>query len=417
VKRKYFRINIIFLHIIWFTNSIAGAVSLNEAFKSALDKIETMGIAKSQLRVSQAHLNELGGNFYPSISASGAYQLQNKNIGSLSAKDQATAKLTLTESLYAGGRDSVNFKAAELEKEVQEFNVASSKNDIYIQVSKNFYALMSANKEVENIKKTIGLTQKRIKELVIRKKIGKSRHIEVLAAEAQLSLLEAQLLAAEGEQSNATNMFVNSTGLPSDTQLNDNGSMPKDIKPLADYLALVGQRPDILGLRSKVKETDFLIEAANANNRPSLDLTSNYYPYRYRYLQSNPDWDAYLVLTIPIYSGGISQARIQQVIEKKSQAELYLQQEYRESDRKIQMAYNTLKSSLQQVKALEKALAATEQNYLEQEKDYRYSLATNLDVLQALNTFQDTKRSLDRTKFLVLSAYAELKAAANQVEE
>jgi outer membrane protein TolC len=70
---------------------------------------------------------------------------------------------------------------------------------------------------------------------------------------------------------------------------------------------------------------------------------------------------------------------------------------------------------LDQIKALEAALKSTEGNYREQEKNYRFGQATNLDVIQALNSFQDSKRTLDRTRYLAFSAWAELKAATAQV--
>ena len=73
-------------------------------------------------------------------------------------------------------------------------------------------------------------------------------------------------------------------------------------------------------------------------------------------------------------------------------------------------------SSTEQVKTLEQAVSTNEQNYTEQEKDYRFNLATNLDVLQALNNFHDTKRSLDRTRYQAMAAWAKLKAEANQTE-
>lgn len=81
----------------------------------------------------------------------------------------------------------------------------------------------------------------------------------------------------------------------------------------------------------------------------------------------------------------------------------------------VRGAFHTLTSSIRQTKILEKALVATEQNYQEQKKDYSYGLVTNLDVLQALNSFQETKRSLDRLRFQVMASWAELKATVGQI--
>lgn len=54
---------------------------------------------------------------------------------------------------------------------------------------------------------------------------------------------------------------------------------------------------------------------------------------------------------------------------------------------------------------------------VEQKKDYGFSLVTNLDVLQSLNTFQSTKRNLDKTRVDMMSAFAELMASVAQIPE
>jgi outer membrane protein len=395
---------------------LANLITLDDAFKSAMVKTESILLAKSQLRAAEARRDEINGNLLPSLTAGVNYQLQEKNINSVGEKDQATAKLTLSQSLYAGGRDKANLTAVSFDRETQNYNVANSKVALYVVVSRNFYSVLSTAKEVENIKKSIELTQKRIAELRVRKQIGKSRTIEVLAAEAQLAILDAQLLAAQGQSVNAKNIFSGFTGIPNEVPLDDTINLPKEVPSLQNFLSTIGQRPDLLALQSSVKSNEYSKSVAEAAQMPSLDFMGNYYAYRYRAIQSSPDWDAMLVFTMPIFTGGISKARVREAIEKHTQAELQLQQKQKDAELEIHTGYNSLVSSLAQAKALEKALLATEQNYREQEKDYRFSLATNLDVLQALNTFQETKRSLDRTRYEVLSLMAALKAAANQVE-
>lgn len=394
----------------------SGAITLEEAYKSAILKTESVPFAQSQLRGSEARVDEVKGNFLPSLSASVIYQNQEKEMTALRNRDQATGKLTLSQSLLAGGRDKADLAAASKERKAQEYNLTNSKNALYVLVARSFYALLAANKEVENTSKSIELTKKRIQELRKRKKIGKSRNIEVSAADAQQAILEAQLLAAIGDSRIAKNNFANITGLDRDTALDDTHFLPNEVSGLQNYLSAVEKRPDILSLHALVESQEFNIDSAKAGHWPTLDLTGNYYPYRYRLIQEASTWDASLVLSIPLFSGGIVQAQVREAAEKKAQVELQLRQKQRDSVREIHSAYNTLKSAVEQVKALEKAVAATELNYREQEKDYRFSLATNLDVIQALNTYHDTKQTLDRTRYQALSAVAELKAAANQIE-
>ena len=94
-----------------------------------------------------------------------------------------------------------------------------------------------------------------------------------------------------------------------------------------------------------------------------------------------------------------------------------LKKKIRDNEADVRTAYNTLVSSIEHVKALEKAVSITQANYEQQEKDHRFKLATNLDVLSALTSFQDTKRTLDKTRYLVFNSVAQLKSKTNQVGE
>jgi outer membrane protein len=400
--------------------SYADGITLDVAFNAAVKNTEDVVVANSQLQALEARIDQLKGKLHPSITATALYQLQNKEISSLGDKDQGILKLTLSHTLYEGGRDRANINASLFQQEAQQYNVATSKNLLYISVARSFYGLLSANKEVDNIRKSIDLTEKRIQDLLERKKIGKSRNIEVLAAKAQLSVLQAQLLGAIGKSFNARNIFTGITGISGEMVLDDdvmgaNLTLNK-LPTLNSFLAVVNERSDILSLHSELKSSEYEIESVSAEHFPTLTLIGNYYPYRYRLVSSAPDWDAFLTLSIPIYSGGITQAQIRDVTEKKIQSELKFKRGQRTANNEVHIAYNTFVSAIEQMKSLEKALVITEQNYREQEKDYHYSLATNLDVLQALNTMYETKRSLDRTRYEALNAMAELKAAAGKIE-
>lgn len=410
-------LNLSFIFSIVYSLNCGAALKLEDAYKAAVAQTETVPFAESQLRESQAQVDEVKGNFLPHLSAGADYQRQDKNIGSLGKTDQAIGRLTLSQSIFEGGKDKANLNAANLKQTFQEYNVETSKNNLYMAVAQSYYALLSARAEVKNTEKSIELTKQRVTELSKRKKIGKSRNIEVLAAEAQLSVLQAQLLAAIADRRIAKNNFSNVTGLDRDSELDDSQELPTEIKSLKSYLALTDKRPDILGLRAAAESADFETKAASAGHNPSLELQGNYYPYRYRPQTTGADWDAMVVLSIPLYTGGIVQAQVRQSSERKVQAELQLKQKIRDADREIHTAYNNLVSAIEQVKALEKAVAATEQNYREQEKEYRYSLSTNLDVLQSLNTLRDTQRTLDRTRYLAFSAWAELNALTNQIDK
>jgi outer membrane protein len=412
--------NNLIISFLFLVPGVASALTLNEAYQAALKKTESVAIAESQLRAADAKVDQNRANFLPDISLKGDYNVQNQYIGTSTEKDQTASRVNLSQSLLAGGKDRANYKAATYAKTSQQYNVEAAKDQLYSDVSKAFYALMAARAEADNVSITIDLLQKRVKELDKLNRVGRSRPLDVLAAKAQIAVLESQKVAAVAARRIAKNNIADITGLERDSELVETSIIPGSAGELKTYLQSLESRPDVQSLKALNSFYDYSIDAASSGHWPSLDLSGNYYlshdgaPTS---TQNRDDWNAAVTLTIPVFSGGEISANVRQANELKNQSDLAMQKKLRDAEADVRTAYNNLVSALEQIKALETALAITEQNYKQQEKDYGYRLASNLDVLQALTSFQDTKRSLDKTKFQAYDAIAQLKAKTNQLNQ
>ena len=406
------------LFFIFLIPAFASALTLNEAFQAALQKTESVSTAESQLRGAEARVSQNRASFLPDISLKGDYYTQNQPIGSSTEKDQTASRVNLSQSLLAGGKDRASYKSADYLRIAQEYNVVAAKNQLYSDVARVFYAVLAARADADNVDKTIELLQKRIDELDKLNRVGRSRPIDVLAAKAQIAILESQKVAAVANRRIAKNNFTDVTGLERDSELVETSTLPTEVPDLHAYLKDLESRPDIQSLKAQNSSFDYNVDAASGGHWPSLDLSGNYYLSHSgapTATQNRDDWNATVTLTVPIFSGGEVSAGVRQAKELKTQSDLAVQKKIRDSEADVRTAYNNLVSSLEQIKALEKALAITEQNYRQQEKDYGYRLASNLDVLQALTSFQDTKRSLDKTRFQAFDSLAQLRAKTNQI--
>ncbi len=386
------------------------AVNLDQAFLAAQKKTEFISIVESQIEQAKENETQVKAQLLPELTATANYLRQNSAAESSSKPEQSTSKLSLSQPLYSGGIWS-GLSAAKLSLKAKQYDLLSEKNKLYINVAYAFYSVLSAEQDMQNIKKTIQLTGGRISELKKRTRIGKSRNIEVLAAQAQLSVLQSQLIAAQAELSRARDHFSYQTGLDRNMKIVDQANDPKLTESLESILAKIDSRPDMKSLTALRESAQYSVDVAKGGYWPSLDLSGNYYLSKTGTSQNDNRWDIGVTLTLPIYEGGSTQSKVRVAASQMQEADLLLKQRRRLIKSEIQTLYSNLQSLLQQKKSLETALAATEKNYLEQQKDYRYSLATNLDVIQALNTFQDTKRSYDHTRYQALITFAELEAS------
>lgn len=221
-------------------------------------------------------------------------------------------------------------------------------------------------------------------------------------------------MAMDGQFFTVKDQFALLTGLDKDTALDEPAETVPAPQPIATYLSLLENRPDILAIKAQVRESESNVRVAKAGHYPSLSATGNYYLTREGAQRGN-DWDIGLSFSLPLFAGGAISGQVREFLERQKESELTLNQARRQAEIELRTAHNGLTSALNQIKSLQAALSSTEQNYHEQEKNYRFGQATNLDVIQAMNVFLDTKRTYDRTRYQAMTSWAQLNAATSQV--
>lgn len=412
---------VVFLCIFLAQNSwaLVEPVSLMDAYRTALEQTEGAQIGQSRIKQADARVDQARSLFFPALSFAAGYTKQDTSnlsaaVRSVSAGGNSYTRLTLSQSIYEGGADQAAFNVAKSDQRVQEANLSAIKYNVFVSVARNYYSILSSVWEIRNIRKTKELAKDRVTEIKKRVSIGRARKIDLLATQAQLSVLESQLIAAEGQLATLKANFALITGIGKEVILVQPPEGVKEPAEIETYLTLLEKRPDIASLKMQAEQARYGISQARSGHFPSVNASGNYYLTREGAQKGNA-WDFGVYLTLPIFTGGVVNAAVRENAEKEKEAELLLSQLRRQTELEIRTAYNNLKSSTQQIKSLESALASTEESFKEQEKNYRYGQSTNLDVIQALNLFLETKRTLYRTRYQGMTAWAELNAATAQI--
>src|SRR3970282_842459 len=135
------------------------------------------------------------------------------------------------------------------------------------------------------------------------------------------------------------------------------------------------------------------MSVAKGAKLPTVDLTANRYLDRSGSLKDST-WDVAVELNVPLYSGGLLQSQVREAISQQTQAELAVSQVTRQAEQEIRALYQSVVYDSAQLDALEKATVAARKNYEAQQRDYRFGLVTNLEVIQALTAFQENKGAL-----------------------
>jgi outer membrane protein len=230
-----------------------------------------------------------------------------------------------------------------------------------------------------------------------------------MEAESQLHTSEAQYQQGLIEVEQTSKNFEFLTNLSS-VEVPELSAVPKADGSLETYLSKLKARPDILAAQQLVKAANHQVSIAKGAHYPTLDFVGNYYIDRTGVLATS-EWDAGIVLSVPFYQGGGVQAAAREAVASKRISELTAFETIRSAERELRTLYQNYLQLQVQLEAYKQALIKSEEAYRLNKKDYQYGLVTNLDVLQTLNIYIQTKRSYDNLYAMAHMTYKNLEAS------
>lgn len=394
-------------------------VTLSQAYQSALKNTQTLSIEVARTTQASERIAQARSEIFPKLNAVGDYTKIDRPSSSLVDPTQKSARLNLTQPLFHGLREFAALRAAKATLASQKALEEHAKLTLYSSVGVTYYSVLLTEQDLSDLQMLLELTEKRVKELKGRANIGRSRRSELLSAQSQAATLRAQVQAAELAAIQAKEDFRLATGLNEPWSLEKPAQeIPGDgtgsLKPMNEFLSQIESRPDIEALKQRSLAAMELKSVARGSYLPNLDLGANYYLYREGTLKDSK-WDLGLTLTVPLFQGGLIRAQVAEAEAVVQEQELLLEQARRIAEREIRLAHQTLQSAISQISILNEGLQIAEKNYEEQSRDYRYGLSTNLDVIQALNAFQEAKRAFDRTRYQAQAAWVTLQASVGKL--
>lgn len=380
----------------FFSDLAFPSVSLKEAFEAARVNMESIKRADAFVQQNEELKSRAEATIRPTISGIASYtKIDPPNAAGRSPfllTRQYSYGIRLAQPIVRGG----SIAALELAKEniiLARYQKDATEINLYQLVISSFYNLALAKSDLNNVLELKNFSQERVKVISDRSSIGRSRRGELVEAQAQLHIAESQYQEALTKLQEAQRIFEFYTSLNS-SDVSLEGSPSRVTVSLEDYLQKLKSRPDILASNQQTKVAMKQIEIAKGSHYPQVDLTSNYYIERTGVL-STSEWDVGVAVIIPLYQGGGVQAAVRQAAQEKRISELRKHETVRAAERDVTINYQNLIQIEEQLKSLKEALKKSEEAYKLNKKDYQFGLVTNLDVLQSMNMYIQTKRSVD----------------------
>lgn len=398
---------------LFFLSVTAEAATLKESYQAALKNMESIKRAEEGIVQREEQKNLARAALLPNISGFATYTRIDPPAAAGASPFLLTRQYSygvrLVQPLFRGGvvgaleLANENVLLAKFQKEATDLN-------LYQLVINSYYNLKIAQSDVQNLEKLFSFSKERVSEIRNRARIGRSRRGELVEAEAQLHTSESQHQQGLINLDRMRENFVFLTRLK-DAEIPELTQVPKVDGSLEAYLAKLRSRPDIQAAKQQVKSAESAIALAKGSHYPSVDLVGNYYIDRTGILATS-EWDAGVVVSVPLYQGGAVLAATREAAATKRITELTTHETIRTAERELSIIFQNYVQLQAQLDATKQALKKSEEAYRLNRQDYQNGIVTNLDVLLSLNLFIQNKRSYDTLYAMAHMTYNSLEAAS-----
>ncbi|MDB5493643.1 MAG: type secretion outer membrane protein TolC [Phenylobacterium sp.] len=325
----------------------------------------------------------------------------------------ASLSLTFTQPIWTGGRTAAAVSAAQADVLQGRENLRRLESQV-LQAVIQAYEDVRRDQEALNIRQTdLGVLQRQLEESRARFDVGEITRTDVAQSEARLAAAQALLQTAQAQLAISRANYAALVG-QNPGQLAPEPSLVYLLPTNVDDAFTVAEKfsPQLRAQEFAEQASRARVAGARAERMPRVDLqaTGRFIGGHVTPLNSGDfrnDVTASAVVTVPLFTGGLTSSRIRQSIERNNADRITIETQRRSVLQLITQSWNQLiaaraniGSDTEQVRAAEIASEGTRQ-------EQQVGLRTTLDVLNADVELRNAQLSL------VFARHDEYVAASN----
>ena len=378
-------------------------LTLEESVKIALERSLTIhsavvGIAGSEFRRKEAITNFLpwwtgqyGYTRYDSPVTIGAVQVSTPGVIVNTSRDVFNFNTTLNQPVFTGGFNLANYRSAKLGVDLSKVNVETVKRDLVLQVRVGYFNILRAEKFLDVAQQQVKQFEAQLEVTKAFFDVGIIPKNDVLQAEVRLANARQTLVRAENDLATAKASF--------NILLRREINTPLEVVDILAYkpfpMGFEASLEEALRLRPEVKAAQINIDQAKENVRvarsgyfPTVNLLGNYNRHSEE-LGLNGDlkyerWTIQALATFTLWNWGNTSFKVGENKVKVIQAEDSKTQLIESVTLEVKNDYLKMKVAEKNLSVAEKSIEQAEENLRMNEERYKYQVATQTDVLDAV---------------------------------
>jgi len=378
-------------------------LTLEESIKTAMERSwaihsAVMGINGSEFRRKEAITNFLpwwtgqyGYTRYNSPVTIGAVQVGTLGTIVATSRDVYSFNTAISQPIFTGGLNLSNYRSAKLGVDVSKLNVETVKRDLVLQVRVGYFNILRAEKFLDVAKQAVKQFEAQLEVTKAFFDVGIVPKNDVLQAEVRLANAKQALVKAANDVATAKSAF--------NILLRREIETPLEVVDILEYkpfpMGFESSLEEALRLRPEVKTAQLNIDqakegvkAARSGYFPTVSLTGDYVRSS-EVFGLNGDhifdrWTIQALTTFTLWNWGNTAFKVGENKVKVIQAEDSKNQLIDSITLEVKDDYLNMQVAEKNLKVAEKSIEQDEENLRMNEERYKYQVATQTDVLDAV---------------------------------
>ncbi len=401
------KITIILMLLISLT-LIADSVTLDEAINIALDKNENVLTAKEDLQNSKYKFHEALANAFPTIDAT--MTAVHKSYTSNDMFDQQEDKafdgeLTIVQPLWVGGKVGTGIKIAKVYNKLSKEAFELEKAKTRVSVTESFNNVLLAKEAFRVIKTTRDNAQEnlRIAEVMFEQEL--ISEYELIKARVRVKSLDPMVIEYQNNYKLALDSFKTELGLELDSEIELSGTLEYSdvvVDTLNYKERVLAKRRELSMLKKQNTMYKQYKRIAVGDLLPTIAAVGSYTS------QSTQDefsdlfeddfnirkFNVGLNVTIPIFHGGGTYARINQAKSSIRKSDLQIQRTTRLLQLEAEAAYKTMNQAYEEIGLQEDVVRESTKALEIANIRFRNGVGSQIEVIDAQTELQTSQLNL-----------------------
>ncbi len=370
---------------------VSGTLTAVRAIRIAIARQPTLEAVRQEVIAAEGETRQLRSRLMPQFGVGGAFGTSHF-VGDepdrldLDLANGYGADALLTQLIFDANHSSDLVKQSEALRTVAQQDLASAEEDLALSVLAAYYLVGEAHQLVEVNEGNVANRESQLSLAKARFTSGIGGPDDVLTAQTEKGNAVIALVQARTIEDSARISLLQILGLDPQTpvRIGTDGAEPVPVDQYDDFVQkALGRRPEVKRAKASISAANYGAQAAKTTTVPVLAGNLNFYTNDPGFPWGGGSYGLGLMLTIPLYDGGLTAGAVQtaRAALRSAQADLATTQLQVKTD--VSQAYLAVKGAEEQDAAAQVNVVNARESLRIAEGRYKSGLGLFLDIINA----------------------------------